>query len=194
VFKVVDPYYFDCTYELQAEGQPVMFNGTSYINGALDPGVYFLNPQKEWQRHYDSVHGTAASLLAEGVPVPKVKKVKDSRYPSGAAHFRDSFSTSRYHRDYALFYGRYRNMVLVHMFPPGCEVIPYMSPSGGGFQPDGKRRNPAWDWRIWITDGVDQGRNVQFTMRAVYKRFVDNAEILKIYQQWVGSLPNDSRR
>jgi hypothetical protein len=184
IFRVIAPYYFDCTYSVEADGEPVMFNGTSYINGSTDPGIYFLDPEMRWQRHYDSVHGSAASLLADGVPVPKVVQVSDSSYPSGAAHFRDSFSESRYHRDYALFYGRFRDMVLVHMFPPASEVIPYMSPRGGGVQPDGKRKNPAWDWRILITKGVDRGNEVQFTMRTVFKKFVDNAEILQLYRKW----------
>jgi hypothetical protein len=185
-FRVVAPYYFDCTYSAEAEGKPLLFNGTSYINGASDPGVYFLDSEMRWQRHYDPVHGTAASLLPEGMPVPEVVKIADSRYPSGAAHFRDSFSKLRYHPDYALFYGRFRDQVLVHMFPPGSQVIPYISPSGGGFQADGRRRNPAWDWRVLITEGVEQGKAVSFTMRAIYKKYNGDADILEEYQRWVG--------
>lgn len=187
-FEVIAPYYFDCTYSVQSDGQPILFNGTSYINGAKDPGIYFLDHEMRWQRHYDPVHGTAASLLPSGMPVPEVKTVDHSRYPSGAAHFRDSFSKLRYHPDYALFYGRFRDMVLVHMFPPGCQVIPYMSPSGGGFQPDGKRRNPAWDWRIQINEVLPPGSEVSFTMRAVYKKYVSDADILAEYRRWAESL------
>ena len=47
----------------------------------------------------------------------------------------------RYHPDYALFYGRFKKMVLVHMLPPRCGVIPYMSPSGGGRR---MRTSLAW--------------------------------------------------
>jgi len=187
-FEVIAPYYFDCTYGVTADGTSVLFNGTSYINGASNRAVYFLDHQMQWSRHFDSVHGTAASLLPTGVAVPDVKKVKNSRYPSGAAHFRDSFSETRYHEDYPVFYGRFRDMVLVHMFPPGCRVIPYMSPSGGGFQPDGKRRNPAWDWRILIVDGVAPGEEITFTMRAIYKRYVSEAEIFAEYQEWAKEL------
>jgi hypothetical protein len=121
------------------------------------------------------------------MPVPKVEKVSNSRYPSGAAHFRDSFSDLRYHPDFALFYGRYREMVLVHMFPPGCQVIPYTSPSGGGFQPDGKQRNPAWDWRVVIHEGVEPGQEVTFTMRAIYKRYISEEDVLAEYRKWTVS-------
>jgi hypothetical protein len=138
----------------------------------------------QWVRHYDPEHGTAASLLPEGMPTPEVKKVSDSPYPSGAAHFRDSFSKMRYHPEYALFYGRFRDMVLVHMFPPRSQVIPYTSPRGGGFQPDGKTRNPAWDWRVYIDKGVEPGQEITFPMRAIYKRFVSNEDILEEYRKW----------
>jgi hypothetical protein len=120
--------------------------------------------------------------------VPVVKKVPNSRYPSGAARFRDSFSKWRYHPEYALFYGRYREMVLVHMFSPRCGVIPYMSPTGGGRQPDGRRRNPAWDWHIQITEGVAANKEVRFTVRAVYKKYVSDADVLEEYRRWVEEL------
>jgi hypothetical protein len=168
-FRVIPPYYFDCTFSTTARGEPVWFGVASYINSPEDHGIYFLDPQMQWQRHYDPVHGSAASVLPDGMPPPTVKTAPDSPYSGGATNFRDTFSSWRYHPDYALFYGRFRDMVLVHMFPPRCNVIPYMSPRGGGVQPDGKRRNPAWDWQIIIDQGLTA------------------ADVLEEYRRWVAA-------
>ena len=174
-FRLIPPYYFDCLYT----GDSVSIGGTSYMNGPEDPGVYFLDPEMKWRRHYDSLHGSAASILPAGMPVPEVEKAANSPYPRGTARFSDTFAEHRYHPDYALFYGRFRGMVLVHMFPPRSNVIPYTSPSGGGLRPNRQTRNPAWDWRVTLTD-VKGG----FLVRAMYKRCVDDADVLAEYRRW----------
>jgi hypothetical protein len=79
-------------------------------------------------------------------------------------------------------------MVLVHMFLPRCDVIPYTSPRGGGLRPDGKTRNPAWDWRATLTRGVQPNSEVRFPMRAIYKKFIDDTDILSEYRRWTNSL------
>jgi hypothetical protein len=187
-FKVVAPFYFDCVFTLRAAGNPAWIGASSYMNGPEDPGIYFINPDMKWQRHYDPIHGNAASILPVGMAVPEVKKSADSQYAGGAVSFSDTFAEHRYHPDYPLFYGRFRDMVLVHMFPPRSDVIPYTSPRGGGLRPDGKTRNPAWDWRATITRGVQPNAVVNFTMRAVYKKFVDEADVLGEYRRWTNSL------
>jgi hypothetical protein len=186
--RVVEPYYFDCTFTRKAIGSETSFAAASYINGPQDPGIYVLDPKMQWQRHYDVEHGKAASILPAGMPIPTVEKVPNSPYPLGTAHFWDSFSSLRYHPSYALFYGRFRDMVLVHMFPPRCSVIPFMSPSGGGPRADGHGMNPAWDWRV---DGVRETtseREHRFTLRVIYKKYVDDGDIVKEYRRWVESL------
>lgn len=130
VVRVISPYYFDCEFRQKLASDSVDFLAASYINGPQDPGIYFLDAQMRWQRHYSPRHGEAASILPEGMAVPVVEKTPNSPYPQGIAHFWDSFSTSRYHPDYALFYGRFKKMVLVFMFRPRSNVIFFMSPSG----------------------------------------------------------------
>jgi hypothetical protein len=73
------------------------------------------------------------------------------------------------------------------MFPPRCEVIPYMSPSGGGSQADG-RKNPAWDWRVTLRHGIVPKAETQFTVRAIYKPFVSEADVLEEYRRWAATL------
>lgn len=181
-FRIVPPHYFDCTFSQVVSAGPVSFAGTSYMNGPEDPGIYFLDRHLQWQRHYDPVHGNAASVWPDGVPPATLKKVPNAPYRHGTTSFADSVSTWRYHPDHALFYGRFKQMVLVHMFPPKSSVIPYMSPSGGGSQPDG-RRNPAWDWRVTLP-AVKTPGEIRFTVRAVYKEFKSQADVLDEYRRW----------
>lgn len=185
-FRVAAPYYFDCIIAREGKG-PVPLGAASYINGPDDDGIYFVNQDMRWQRHYDPVHGDAACVLPLGMPVPVVEKVPDSPYPHGNARFQDSFSNWRYHPDYALFYGHFKDMVLVHMFPPRCNLIPYMSPRGGGPRADGRGNNPAWDWRIDVPTGADSVARLSF--RAIYKKYVNDEDILNEYRRWVTSLP-----
>jgi len=185
-FKVLPPYYFDCTFTVRASGDSVSIGGTSYMNGPEDPGVYFLDPETKWRRHYGPVHGNAASILPAGMPVPDVKRVPGSPYPRGTEKFSDTFAEYRYNPDYAL-YGRSRDMVLVDMFRPRSDVIPYTSPSSGGLRPDRQTRNPAWDWRVTITRRGQPIAEVNFLVRAVYKKYVDDAHILAEYQRWTST-------
>jgi hypothetical protein len=164
------------------------------MNGPEDPGIYFVTPSLDWQRHYDPVHGNAASIYPDGMPLPELQTVPNAIYKHGTNAFSDSVSKWRYHPDYALFYGRFGKMVLIHMFPPRCGVIPYMSPSGGGRQPDG-RKNPAWDWRGRFKNLVVKDGRSQFTMRAAYKLYVSDEDVLKEYRRWVReTLQTDSAR
>jgi hypothetical protein len=186
-FKLLPPYSFDCTFSRVAAGNSASFAGKSYMNGPEDPGIYFLDPQMRWQRHYDPEHGNAASILPQGMPLPVLERVPHAQYRHGTNSFSDSVSQWRYHPDYALFYGRFKEMVLIHMFPPRCNVIPYMSPSGGGSQPDG-RKNPAWDWHGPFALGAAPNTEAHLTVRAVYKRYVSDADILEEYRRWVATI------
>jgi hypothetical protein len=187
-FTLIPPYYFDCVFTQRTSGGSVSIGGTSYMNGPEDPGVYFVDPELKWRRHYDALHGNAASILPHGMPVPEVKKVPGSPYPHGTERFSDSFAAHRYHPAYALFYGRFRAMVLVHMFRPHSDVIPYTSPSGGGLRPDRQTHNPAWDWRVTLTKGVQPDAEVNFLVRAVYKKYLSDADVLDEYRRWTASL------
>ena len=183
-FKIVAPYYFDCTLNRPRSTGTEQLNGTSYMNGPQDPGIYFVTPELNWQRHYDPKHGNAACVYPDGMPLPKLTKVPDAIYKHGTNNFADSVSQWRYRPDYALFYGRLGKMVLVHMFPPRCGYIPFMSPSGGGRQPDG-RLNPAWDWLGRFKDLKVENGWSHFKMRAIYKPYVSDEDIIEEYRKWV---------
>jgi len=168
-------------------------NSASYMNGPEDPGIYFVDPKGAWQRHYDPVHGNAASVFPEGMALPVLQKAPNAPYKHGTMSFADSVSEWRHDPKLALYYGRFKQMVLIQMFPPGCGVIPYMSPSGGGMHPSG-RKNPAWDWRVQLprpqtTDHETtrpQDYRTTFRLRVVYKPLVSQADVLEEYRKWLG--------
>lgn len=194
-FQLVPPYAIDCVFERLATDAPARFGAASYINGPQDPGLYFVDPQRRWQRHYDPVHGHGATILPDGAAPPPIKRVARPRFAHGTNLFFDSLSGLRYHPDYALFYGRFRAMVLVFMFPPRCGVLPAMSPDGGGVGPDG-RRNPAWDWYGHFRgDGRGGGGSggdpalARLPTRVLYKRYVSDDDILDEYRRWTATLP-----
>jgi hypothetical protein len=45
----------------------------------------------------------------------------------------------------------------------------------------------AWDWRVTVTQGVQTGVEVNFPVRAVYKKYVSDADVLDEYARWISS-------
>lgn len=159
----------------------------SYMNGPEDPGIYFVDPKGVWQRHYDPVHGNAASVFPEGTPLPILIKAPNAAYKHGTNSFSDSVSDWRYDPKLALYYGRFKNMVFVQMFPPDSGLIPFMSPSGGGTHPSG-RKNPAWDWRISLHKARSPEETPTIRLRIIYKPFVSREDVLDEYRKWCALL------
>lgn len=186
-FTLVPPNAIDVTITVQASHQGGFINSCCYMNGPDDPGIYFVDPTGKWQRHYDPVHGNAASVLPEGMPLPVLQKVPGARYKHGTNSFSDSVSEWRYDPKLALYYGRFKKMVFIQMFPPHCNVIFYMSPTGGGVHPSG-RPNPAWDWRIHIPKEQTKDGKATLQLRIVYKPLVNQSDVLKDYHRWCAML------
>jgi hypothetical protein len=187
-FKLAPPDAIDVVITVPVGPAGGFVNSCSYMNGPEDPGIYFVDPGGKWQRHYDPVHGNAASVLPEGMPLPVLQKVPDAKYKHGTNSFADSVSEWRYAPKLALYYGLFKKMVFIQMFPPECGVILYMSPTGGGTHPSG-RRNPAWDWRIRLPrDGADPTK-ATLRMRVVYKPFAGGEDVLQRYRTWAKSSP-----
>ena len=142
-------------------------------------------------RHYDPEHGSAASALPEGMEPPVLAPVENARYAHGTNSFADAVSDLRFDPERALFYGNIDGgMVLVYMFERGSEVIPYMSPSGGGVDPESGRRCPAWDFRYRLADLIP-GEEVVLRTRLIYKPFVSQEDVLAEYASWKASLAGD---
>ena len=181
-FTLVEPHYVDIEVIEPCGRSDASITALSYLNRPEDPAIYVVDSSGKWRRHYDPVHGAAASIAPAGVEIPPLKRVADALYPHGTNNFADGFVDWRYRPELALFYGRFKAMVLIFMFPPNSGVIPFMSPSGGGTHLDGVT-NPAWDWRI--PAAVRRAAHGDtFRMRLVYKPFVDNDDALREYRAW----------
>ena len=187
-YQVVPPCYVDYTVTFTAGGERAGWNDASYMNAPADPGIYLINTDGEWFRHYDPEHGSAASVApASMAEFPPLNKIENPRYAHGTNSFADSFSGLTFDPEKALYYGRFDDMVLIYMFEHGDWVIPYMSPSGGGYNKELERKCPAWDFRYWIT-GLTPGQPVVLRHRAVYKPFVSNEDVLAEYEAWKAEL------
>ena len=191
LFEVKPPHYVDYTVRLTPGGTVASWNTASYMNAPEDPGIHLINTDGEWFRHYDPEHGSAASVPpASMTEFPPLNKVENARYAHGTNSFADSFSGLTFDPERALYYGRIDDMVLIYMFERGDWVIPYMSPSGGGYNKELDRKNPAWDFRYWMT-GLTPGEEVVLRHRVVYKPFVSNEDVLAEYDKWRAELAGE---
>ena len=70
-------------------------------------------------------------------------------------------------------------MVLAYLFDSSeSEVIRFsQSPTGGG------KTNPAWDFQFIIPQ-PEQGKEYSFSVRIVYKPFINQEDLLKEWQSW----------
>jgi hypothetical protein len=185
LFEVKAPHYVDYTVRFTAGGTVGHWNTASYMNAPEDPAIYLITTEGEWVRHYSPEHGTEASVApASMTEFPPISKVENPRFAHGTNSFADSFTDEfRFDPERALYYGRIDDMVLIYMFEHGDWVIPYMSPSGGGYNRELDRSNPAWDFRYYMT-GLTPGEEVVLRHRVVYKPFVSNEDVLAEYEAW----------
>ena len=185
-YIVRPPHYVDHTARFTAGAPTGAWNSTSYMNGPRDPGIHLLGTDGAWVRHYSEKHGHAASVAPATMErLPGVNKVDDSRYPHGGAGFHEGFGEIRFDPNYALFFGRFDEMVLVFMIERrlGRDLLPYMSPTGGGYSKEFDRSNPAWDYRYWLRE-LTPGQEVVIRSRVVYKRWAGSEDVLKEYDSW----------
>ncbi|HJN14803.1 MAG TPA: hypothetical protein QGH10_04905 [Armatimonadota bacterium] len=185
-FIVKPPHYIDHAARFTASGTTGGWNNTSYMNGPADPGIFLIQADDTWVRHYSEKHGTAASVAPTTLEaLPTVNKVEESRYPHGGSGFHEGFSDIRFDPNYPLFYGRFDDMVLIFMIERrwGHDLLPYMSPSGGGYSQEFDRQNPAWDYRYWLRN-LTPGEEVVIRTRVVYKPWVGGDDVLAEYDNW----------
>lgn len=187
-FRALAPHYLDVEISAPVGANGFGCNSASYMNGPTDRHIYFLDSEGNWQKHFDPEHGSAASVFPLGMPLPVLQTVPDATFKHGTNRFSDSVSQWRYDPAKAFYYGRFKDMVYMQMFPPNSGVIFYMSPTGGGPHPEG-RPNSAWDWRgSGFAAGTPPGEWGVLPMRLVYKKFVSDEDCLQEYERWVATL------
>ena len=154
----------------------------SYIDKPEDMSLQFIGRSRpgrgearpRWIKHLPPKHGEAANHrpagstwdppLDEGFNIPLAKGTSDFEYV------------------YPFYFGRSGENVFIMMFErprDGGELRFAQSPSGGG------TGNPAWDF-LYFKRGYEMNREFCFRARAVFRKFKDAEEVIRVYEQWSG--------
>jgi hypothetical protein len=184
-FEVKDPYYLDFDFRCvprkgDLEGGFFGVFWASYMNGPLNKSIYFLAPgtsldKPHWFQFCTQHHDHYSTVLQENEDL-------DVTYRDGDAVLWNQISPLKYSAPF--YYGRIRNMVLIYIFKPGPHVRFTHSPSGGGGSKSGDDNNPAWDFQLIVPDyQVDQEYGL--TVRAVYKPWVDRADVIEEVKKYL---------
>ena len=178
-FEVKEPYYIDMSYRCiphrdAFQGGFMGMFWASYINAPHDKSIYFLQGESTvekpvWAQLCTQKHGVHSSVRWQG-------DTAELHYPPEADTLFNSFSPFRFSAPF--YYGRVRDMVLIYIFKPNPYLRFAHSPSGGGNTEAEDDTNPAWDFELVIPDWK-VGETYSLTMRAVYKPWVDRADVLK---------------
>jgi len=187
-------------YEVQGDAVELTYHGTpledvwrkhgyigvffaSYIQAPEDMAIQFIGRSRpgggdltpRWIKHLPESHGVAANHRPAG-------STWDPTFDDG---FRLTLASafSDYEYLHPFYFGRSGDNVLVLMFEnpdDGGEVRFAQSPSGGG------PGNPAWDF-VYFRRDYAVGREFRFRVRAVYRRFTDREDIVRLYERWSGT-------
>jgi hypothetical protein len=186
-FVLQPPHYLDVEFRCQAHPSDYFAHGyiglfwASYINAPEDKHIYFWgnstqDPSPRWISAFSESHGSKSTH----------RSAQDSR----TLFFADNFSTQFLARDYSdfrflkpVYYGRFRNMVLVYMFDNDPDVRFSQSPTGGG------PLNPAWDFQF-IIQPFKFDTTYSFKSRIVYKPFVSATDVIEEFEKWSGKSKN----
>ena len=154
----------------------------SYIEQPEDMSLEFIGRARpgrgdtnaHWIKHLPPRHGIAANHrpagstwdppLDDGFNIVLVSGLSDFEYL------------------YPFYFGRSGKNVFVMMFErprDSSELRFAQSPSGGG------TGNPAWDF-VYFQRGYAVNREFCFRARAVFRKWKDAEEIIKLYEQWSG--------
>ncbi len=178
-FQLNDPYYIDLAYRCiprkdAFEGGFMGVFWASYINAPINKSIYFLQGDSTldkpfWAQFCTQKHGHDSAVLRQGDDT-------ELNYPAESDTLFNSISPLRY--SVPFYYGRVRDMVLIYVFKPNPYLRFAHSPSGGGKTEAGDDTNPAWDFHLVIPDWK-VGETYTLTMRAIYKPWVDRADVLR---------------
>jgi hypothetical protein len=178
-FELKDPHYIDytCTCIPRRGDLAGGFFGVfwaSYIEAPENNAIYFLNAGSTldapfWVQFATQQHDLNSSVRRED-------DTFDPPFEPGAAALWRSVSPLRY--ALPLYYGRFRDMVLIYLFKPENVLLRFAhSPSGGGVTPGRNQNNPAWDFQMLVPNYA-AGTEYRLRMRVVYKPWVSREEVL----------------
>lgn len=144
----------------------------SYMNGPLNKSMYFIDGAANleapmWRQLCTQVHNRDSTIRA-------VDDQTKLEFVDREALFANE-SPLRY--SVPLFYGRFRNMVLIYVFQPDPNLRFTHSPSGGGLTKTGDDTNPAWDFQLIIPEPA-AGQEYELRGCLIYKKWMGRADVL----------------
>lgn len=154
----------------------------SYIDKPDDMSLQFVGRSRpgrgdtnaHWIKHLPPEHGVAANHRpASSTWDPPLDDGFNIRLVNGISDFEYM---------YPFYFGRWGENVFVMMFErprDGGELRFAQSPSGGG------TGNPAWDF-VYFQRGYMVNREFCFRARAVFRKFKDAEDVIRLYEQWSG--------
>ena len=179
-FTVTPPHYIDIRVEHIAHKKDFFKHGylgtfwASYVNTPDDKHIYFLgtepgNEKPHWISAFSEKHGFKSTHL----PVGGKQNLffAEDFNASLASHFSD------YRFSQPLFYGRFRDMVLMFMFDRSEGIRFSQSPTGGG------EKNPAWDFQF-IVRNFEVGKPCSFRARLAYRPFLGCRDVEHELHRW----------
>lgn len=154
----------------------------SYIDAPEDLAIQFIGRSRpgrgeatpRWIKHLPTSHGVGASHRPAG----------STWDPTFDDDFKITLASgfSDFEYVYPFYFGRSGENVLILMFEQphvGGEMRFAQSPSGGG------TGNPAWDF-VYFRREYAVGREFKFRVRAVYRKFTNVEDIVRLYERWSG--------
>jgi hypothetical protein len=179
-FTVTPPHCIDIRVEHIAHKKDFFKHGyfgtfwASYINAPEDKHIYFVgtepgNEKPHWISAFSEKHGVRSTHL----PVGETQNLffAEDFNAALASHFSD------YRFSQPLFYGHFRNMVLIFMFDRSEGIRFSQSPTGGG------EKNPAWDFQF-IVRNLEVGKPYSFRARLAYKPFQSSSDVVGQFMGW----------
>ncbi len=178
-FALKPPHYLDMTFRCRPT-QHVFTHGyiglfwASYINAPADKSMY-LRHGNLWHQHNTPSHNHDSTVRHRD---DKLELRFGAGHPE--ALFRH-FSPLRF--DEPLFYGLFRNHLLLIMFDRSAGIRLTHSPSGGGINKELETTNPAWDFQ-YLIPRYEVKHEYQFRLRTVYRPRCSRQEVLGEYDAW----------
>lgn len=197
VYQLRAPYYID--HELIVTHHEARFHPElpfaevswcSYMNCPLDTRINYLSGG-EWRQYQSPEHGRMSRVAPSYVPREELEPM-----PTTPMGFHFDWNDVPF--DEPFYYGRLGDMALIYVFDNPRDLRFYLSPSGGSMSlrgegsdldyaersPDGWPAHPelacpAWDF-LWIIPKAEfeTSRQYRFRMRAIYKRYESDEDVL----------------
>ena len=181
VFTLKPPHYIDVEFKCVIHPSDFFQHGyaglfwASYIKAPRDIRIHFWgysqdDKQPHWISAYSEKHGVKSTHIS----------AIDDRELYFAENVAPTFLASHlseYRFLKPFYYGRFRDMVLIHLFDNERDIRFSQSPAGGG------ELNPAWDFQF-IIEAFEFHKTYSYKARIVYKPFISQDDVVEEFEKW----------